>query len=132
MLVLGNIAILAEEKNDKTKRIAEFRRQLDQIEKICAALQEQKKAGGITPEREEMLTTSIRAKFVHRREIKDMLDRIKQINEEIDNNSDLCIRVRRSLFPGVVIKINGEQLVVDKLNGQCVVRMDSDGEIKIR
>ena len=61
-----------------------------------------------------------------------MLDRIKQIDEEIDNNSDLCIRIRRSLFPGVVIKINGEQLVVDKLNGQCVVRMDSDGEIKIR
>ena len=132
MLVLGNVAILAEEKNDKTKRITEFRRQLDQIEKICTALQEQKKAGGITSEREEMLTTSIRAKFVHRREIKDMLDRIKQIDKEIDNNSDLCIRVRRSLFPGVVIKINGEQLVVDKLNGQCVVRMDSDGEIKIR
>lgn len=132
MLVLGNVAILAEEKNEKNKRITEFRRQLDQLEKICKVLQEQKKAGTISPEREEMLTTSIRAKFIHRREIKDMLDRIKQIDEEIDSNSDLCIRVRRSLFPGVVVKINGEQLVVDKLNGQCVVRMGEDGEIKIR
>lgn len=132
MLILGNMAILAEERNELTKKVKEFKHQLDQLEKICAALQEQKKAAPLSQEREEMLTKSIRAKFVHRREIKDMNDRMKQIDDEIDNNSDLCIRVRRSLFPGVVIKINGEQLPVAKMNGQCVVRMGDDGEIKIR
>ncbi len=131
LLVLGNTAVLAEERIDLTKKTEEFVNQIDQLEKICTALQAQKKVAPLTEEREEMLVTSIRAKFVHQRELKAMKRRIAEIDKEIDISNDLKVTVRRSLFPGVSVRINSLQYNVSNVHGQCVVRVGaSDIEVK--
>lgn len=131
-LVLGNTAILAEERFDLVKKISEFETQLDQLEKICTALQKQKKTAALTEDREEMLVTSIRAKFVHQRELKSMKQRIEEINKEIDISNDLKVVVRRAIYPGVSIRINNLQHNVSVTNGQCVAKVGSGGDIEIK
>ncbi len=132
LLVLGNTAILAEERLELVKKISEFENQLDQLEKICTALQKQKKVAPLTEDREEMLVTSIRAKYVHQRELKAMKQRIIDIDKEIDISNDLKVVVRRALYPGVSIRINSLQHNVSATNGQCVARVGNSGDIEIR
>lgn len=131
LLVLGNTAVLAEERIELIKKIGEFENQLDQLEKICTALQAQKKVAPLTEDREEMLVTSIRAKYIHQRELKTMRRRIAEIDKEIDISNDLKVVVRRSLFPGVSIRINSLQCNVSNVHGQCTVRVGAD-DIEIK
>ena len=131
LLVLGNTAVLAEERIELTKKIPEFENQIDQLGKICTALQQQKKVAPLPEDREEMLVTSIRAKFVHQRELKAMKARVAEIDKEIDISNDLRVIVRRSLYPGVAIRINSLQHNVSATHGQCVVRVgESDIEVR--
>ena len=109
-LVLGNTAVLAEERIELEKKIDEFKVQIEQLGLACDALQAQKKAAGSLPEdREEMLVTSIRAKFVHQKQLQEMKRRIEEINKEIDISNDLRVVARRAIYPGVSIRINSLQ-----------------------
>ncbi len=131
-LVLGNTAILAEERIDLEKKVEEFKMQIEQLGMICDALQAQKKAAGSLPEdREEMLVTSIRAKFVHQKQLQDMKRRIEEINKEIDISNDLRVVARRAIYPGVSIRINSLQHNVSSKCGNCVARVGSSGDIEI-
>lgn len=132
LIVLGNTAVLTEERNDLLKKIEEYENKIDQLGKICSTLQHQKKVASLTEDREEMLVTSIRAKYVHQRELKNMRGRIIAIDKEIDVSNDLRVVVKRSLFPGVSIRINSLQHNVEHVNGKCVVRVGSSGEIEIK
>ena len=99
---------------------------------ICDALQAQKKAAGSLPEdREEMLVTSIRAKFVHQKQLQEMKRRIDEINKEIDISNDLRVVARRAIYPGVSIRINSLQHNVSSKCGNCVARVGSSGDIEI-
>ncbi len=131
-LVLGNTAILAEERIELEKKIDEFKLQIEQLGLACDALQAQKKAAGSLPEdREEMLVTSIRAKFVHQKQLKEMKRRIEEINKEIDISNDLRVVARRAIYPGVTIRINSLQYNVSSKCGNCVARVGNSGEIEI-
>lgn len=132
LLVLGNTAILAEERADLIKKIEEYENQIDQLGKICSMLQLQKKAAPLTDDREEMLVTSIRAKYVHQRELKTMKQRVIEIDKEIDISNDRKVIVRRSMFPGVSIRINSLQHNVSGVHGQCVARVGSSGDIEVK
>lgn len=132
LLVLGNTAILAEERAEIIKKIEEYENQIDQLGKICSMLQLQKKAAPLTDDREEMLVTSIRAKYVHQRELKAMKLRVIEIYKEIDISNDRKVIVRRSMFPGVSIRINSLQHNVSGVHGQCVARVGSSGEIEVK
>lgn len=131
-LVLGNTAVLAEERIDLEKKIDEFKLQIEQLGMICDALQAQKKAAGSLPEdREEMLVTSIRAKFVHQKQLQEMKRRIDEINKEIDISNDLRVVARRAIYPGVSIRINSLQYNVSSKCGNCVARVGNSGDIEI-
>ncbi len=131
-LVLGNTAILAEERIELEKKIDEFKLQIEQLGLACDALQAQKKAAGSLPEdREEMLVTSIRAKFVHQKQLQEMKRRVEEINKEIDISNDLRVVARRAIYPGVSIRINSLQYNVSSKCGNCVARVGSSGEIEI-
>lgn len=131
-LVLGNTAILAEERIELEKKVDEFKVQIEQLGMICDALQAQKKAAGSLPEdREEMLVTSIRAKFVHQKQLQEMKRRIDEINKEIDISNDLRVVAKRAIYPGVTIRINSLQHNVSSKCGNCVARVGNSGEIEI-
>ena len=132
LLVLGNVAVLAEEMCDLKKKLKEYENQLNQLEMICTTLQQQKKTAPLTPEREEMLRRSIKAKFGHIGLIKETNERIADIEQEIENTNDLCIKVKRAAFPGVTVRINNSQLVIAQKTGACTIRMNEDKDIVIK
>ncbi|MBP5604984.1 MAG: DUF342 domain-containing protein [Ruminiclostridium sp.] len=132
LIVLGNVAVLAEELIDLKKKVKELEGQLNQLEMVVSTLNQQKKVAPLTPEREEMLKRSVKAKFSHMGSIKETKDRIADIENEIENTNDLCIKVKRAVFPGVTIRINNSQLVVAQKTGACTIRMDEKKDVVIR
>ena len=132
LIVLGNIAVLAEEMNELKQGLKDFENQLHQLEMVVNTLQAQKKVQKLTPEREEMLRRSIKAKFSHLAQIKEMNERISDIEHEIENNNDLCIKVKKAAFPGVTVRINSSQLVVAQKTGPCTIRMNEDKDIVMK
>ena len=125
------MAVLAEERIDIIKRLKELEGQLSQLELICNSLVQQKKAGGLTREREEMLSTSVKAKYTHMRTIKELHTRIEEIEKEIDNTNDLRVIVRRCVYPGVTVRINSSQLILSQQYSMCTIRMNEEREIVI-
>ncbi len=132
LVILGNIAVLAEELGDLKKKLKEYEGQLQQLELVCTTLQQQKKAAPLPPEREEMLKRSIKAKFGHMGLIKETHDRIAEIEHEIENNNDLCVKLKRAVFPGVTFRINNSQYVVTTKSGPGTVQVNDEGDIVIR
>lgn len=132
MIVLGNVAVLAEEMIELKKQLKNYENQLSQLEMVCTTLQQQKKIAPLPPERDEMLKRSIKAKFGHMGLIKETNDRIAEIEHEIENTNDLCVKVKRAAFPGVTVRINNSQLVVAQKTGACTIKMNEDKDVVIR
>ncbi len=132
LVVLGNVAVLAEELAELKKQLKGYESQLTQLEMVCTTLQQQKKVAPLTPEREEMLKRSIKAKFGHMGLIKETNERIADIEHEIENTNDLCVKVKRAAFPGVTVRINNSQLVVAQKTGTCTIRMNEAKDVVIR
>ncbi len=132
LIVLGNVAVLAEELQELKKNLKGYENQLTQLDMVVTTLQQQKKAAPLTPEREDMLKRSIKAKFSHMGLIKETNERIADIEHEIENNNDLCIRVKRAAFPGVTVRINNAQLVVTQKTGACTIKMNEEKDVVIR
>ncbi|MCR4780210.1 MAG: FapA family protein [Ruminiclostridium sp.] len=131
-IILGNIAVLAEECGELKKKLKEYEAQLQQLELVCTTLQQQKKIAPLPPERDEMLKRSIKAKFGHMGLIKETHDRISDIEHEIENSNDLCVKLKRAVFPGVTFRINNSQFVVTTKSGPGTVAVNEDGDIVIR
>lgn len=132
LIVLGNVAVLAEELQDLKKKLKEYEAQLQQLELVCTTLQQQKKVAPLPPERDEMLKRSIKAKFGHMGLIKETHDRMAEIEQEIENNNDLCVKLKRAVFPGVTFRINNSQFVVTTKSGPGTVAVNADGDIMIK
>ncbi len=130
-IVLGNAAVLVEERIELVKKEEDLIVQLDQLGKICDMLQLQKKEAPLSEEREEMLTASIRGKFIHRGEIKKIRQRIREIEDELTSTNDLAVIVRKGIYPGVTVRIAYTQYSVDQIYGKCAVRMNRSGEIQV-
>jgi len=124
--------VLAEELQELKKNLKSYENQLTQLDMVVTTLQQQKKVAPLTPEREDMLKRSIKAKFSHMGLIKETNERISDIEHEIENNNDLCIKVKRAAFPGVTVRINNAQLVVAQKTGACTIRMSEDKDVVIR
>ena len=132
LVVLGNIAVLAEELGDLKKKLKEYEGQLQQLELVCTTLQQQKKIAPLPPERDEMLKRSIKAKFGHMGLIKETHDRIAEIEHEIEDTNDLCIKLKRAVFPGVTVRINNSQLVITTKSGPGTIAVNDEGDVTIR
>lgn len=131
LLVLGNNAVLTEEKLAAEEKITELEKQIHQLEQAIEILKEQKQAAKtLPPEREEMLTASIRGRFVHLGAIKQLKTRITQIDAELAINQDLRVTAKRELFPGVSVRINNTKVMVENHNVRCVAKIGKSGEIE--
>ena len=131
-IVLGNVAVLAEELAELKKSIKEYENQLNQLDMVVTTLQQQKKVAPLTPEREEMLKRSIKAKFGHMGLIKETNERISDIEHEIENTNDLCVKVKRAAFPGVTVRINNAQHVIAQKTGACTIRMNENKDVVVK
>jgi uncharacterized protein (DUF342 family) len=132
-LTLGNGAILCEEKQALEVEEAKLTEQTSKLIQLIDMLNGvKKKSGKLPPENEDMLATAIRQRFKYSNEIKQIGKKIAEIEENLLHNADLHIEVRKSVFPGVTVRIGALSKKVDQRHDRCNIVLDNTGEINLK
>jgi hypothetical protein len=132
-LTLGNGAILAEEKLELEKEEAKITDQINSLVQLIDGLNAVKKKKGELPRHhEDRLASSIRSRFKLSNEIKQIKKRIVQIEESFLDNVNLHIEVRKSIYPGITIRIGEMRKKVENKHDRCRIAIDNSGEIAIK
>ncbi|MCL2036121.1 MAG: FapA family protein [Oscillospiraceae bacterium] len=132
-LTLGNGAILSEEKFVLEKEEAKLSEQTQKLIQIIDTLNDIKKnKGGIPRDKEDMLATAIRSRFQYSNEIKRINKRIAEIEASFLDNANLMIEVRKTIWPGVSVRIGALQKKIENKSDRCRISIDNSGEITVK
>jgi len=127
-ITLGNSAVLTEEKLELSNKIKDLEERTKKLLQVAEILQEHKKNfGQLSADREAMLTTSIRSRFTFQREVKQLSLRIKEIEKELGSAHDQYVVVNKQIWPGVIVRIGTELLIVDRNLSKIMIGKDADG-----
>ncbi|MCL1865796.1 MAG: FapA family protein [Oscillospiraceae bacterium] len=131
-LTLGNGAILMEEKFELEKEEAKLTEQIGKLIQIIDMLNALKKNKGSLPtESEDMLSTAIRTRFKNSNDIKKINKRISEIENSFLDNANLNVEIRKTIWPGVSVKIGALQKKIDIKQDRCRISIDGSGDIGI-
>lgn len=127
-LIVGSRAIASAERLNLEKQVAQLNQNLLQASQAVTYLQEKKKRDGKLPgEQEELLINALRLKVQLDMDKAPMLERIKEINEYMDEKQNLFVQFRRTLYPGVRITIGDYSYSVptEQERGKLVIGQDN-------
>jgi hypothetical protein len=131
-LTLGEGAILSKEKKELEVEEQQLNEKIGQYIQLADALNAaKKKAGSLTRDREEMLSTAIRGRFQMSTEIKKIKKRIAEIESSFLDNASLAVEIRKTVFPGVSVRIGEERKKIEKEWDRCRIAINNSGEITI-
>ncbi|MCL1832488.1 MAG: FapA family protein, partial [Oscillospiraceae bacterium] len=133
-LTLGEGAVLAKEKKELEVEEQQLNEKIAQYTELSEALNAAKKkaSGGVMPpDREEMLKTAIRGRFQMSTQVKKIKKRIAEIEESFLDNAALNVEIRKTIYPGVSVRISEQRKKIDKEWDRCRVKIDNTGEIVV-
>lgn len=132
-LTLGNNAMLNEERSRILASYENTKRQIYQLMQTAEILTRQKKQNGsLIPEREEMLTSAIKNRFLLQKELKYMQQRIDEIDESMRVSHNRSVICKKELYPGTTVHINTSKITLDRVYNRCRVTLNNEGEVEIR
>lgn len=130
-LIMGNIAMLADEKALLEKKVEKIDDEINQINLSVSYLQQKKKTlGRLDQKMEDYLNSIIRSRVQKNMEKNPILRRIQDIERKIKGSEKITITVKQSLYPNVKIFLANYVLVTEQEYGRAFIYADTDG-IKI-
>ena len=129
-IVVGDNAVLKEERDGLQKQISEADNQIDSMTKIIDFLNEKKKEIRKLPEdKEEILGKMLKNRIQWQVTKKNLSKRIAEIDETLSVKQFLNVECKGELFPGVKITISDSTLEVKKELRRLKVYLNGSGEI---
>ena len=125
--------MLNEERSRILASYENTKRQIYQLMQTAEILTRQKKQyGSLIPEREEMLTSAIKNRFLLQKELKYMQQRIDEIDESMRVSHNRSVICKKELYPGTTVHINTSKITLDRVYNRCRVTLNNEGEVEIR
>ncbi len=131
-IVVGDNAILTEEKERLTARIAELNGDEEKCNKILEFLElKRKQLGSLPPDKTEIFNSAAKTILMARTERTQLNARIEDIDVQLQTKQNISVSCRKELNPGVKIVINDNVLTINDLYQHCEIGLGNDG-IEIR
>lgn len=127
-IVLGDNAIMFEEKNRallEIKRLEEEIIKCGQIMDFLAAKKKELKT--LPPDKEEMFSNAFKTKIVRQKEKSVIERKIEEIDVHLREKQDIGVNCKREMFPGVTIIINDSAYTVNDMIKTCRITLSDDG-----
>ena len=126
-LTVGDNAIMLEEMSECEKKLKDFDFKILRCTQAVEFLTAKKKESPLPPDKEEMLSNSIKAKIILGMERKKVEQRIENIKVYLENKQNLSITVKKELYPGTKIIINDLVFQVNDKYQFCRIYLGEDG-----
>ncbi len=127
-ITLGNNAVLSEERDQLENDIKTMDDKSEQLGKILVTLGEIAKKGKLPPEREQLKAEALRSRLKLQSEIKKIKMRISEIDDILQLTQNLSIACKRTIYPGVTLRINNCVLQVNAAQSRARATVEN-GEI---
>lgn len=129
-IVVGDNALIFEEKNSIEKRISELDNQVHQFDQIIEFLKEKAKTEKLPPEKEEMRGKVIKSKYTLLSEKKILKARIDEIDERLAIRQALRFDCKKVAYHGVKINISGSTYRVTADTHKVSFHLNQAGEVE--
>ncbi|MGN1416074.1 MAG: FapA family protein [Oscillospiraceae bacterium] len=130
-VVIGDNAMISEEKASLEKRIDEIDKQVLQCTQIVDFLNEKlRQLKKIPPDKEEMRGKAIKTKYTLQAEKKQVQNRIKEIDERLAVKQFLRFDVRGVVYPGVKVILSGSTYTVEGEMRRVSFHLNEEGELQ--
>ncbi|HOV41348.1 MAG TPA: FapA family protein [Oscillospiraceae bacterium] len=127
-IIVGDNAIMLEEKSEALKRLSELENQILRCSQVVDFLtQKKKQLGKIPPEREDMLNAAIKQKLINQAEKAKLQARIKEIEKYLENKQNLSVTCKKELYPGTKIIINDLVFQANATYQYCKIYLGEEG-----
>ena len=127
LVTVGDNAIMLEEMDDCNKKLHEIDFQILRCTQAIDFLNEKKKIMTLPPEKEELLSSSVKSRIMLNMEKKKITSRIEEIKAYLENKENLSITCKKELYPGTKIIINDFVFAVNDKYQYCKIFLDEDG-----
>lgn len=132
IIVIGDNAIMLEERDAITKKIEHTVLEEEKCIKIVEFLKSKKdQMGGLPEDKLNYLNSAAKTIIMARIERETLEKRVEEIEEYLKTKQDLAVICRKELNPGTKIIINDSVLFVNSLYQFCQVGLGNDG-IEVR
>ena len=106
-IILGDNAIMFEEKNRTLLEIKRIEEDILKCAQIMDFLTEKKKLlKTLPPDKEELFSNAFKTKIVRLKDKAGLERKISEIDEHLRERQELGVSCRREMFPGVTVTIN--------------------------
>lgn len=127
-IVIGENAILLQEKTNLENRCEELREEEEKCTKIVEFLTLKKQELGQLPQDKlDVMTLAAKNILMSRNETTQINVRINEIDDYLQQKQDLSVTCRKELYPGVRITINDVVLNITTLYQYCKAGIGDDG-----
>lgn len=123
-VVLGNDAILCEQKLVLENEIVKHEENVKQLMKVEKLLGEMRKKAPLPKDKEEVYINATKNKYGFLGKIKKIKVQIALIDEQLKLVQNLCVDVKGTVHPGVKLNIGQEILVIEQESVRCRIRMN--------
>lgn len=130
VIVVGDNAIMTQEKNELLSNIEKMEAEIDNCSKIAEFLQQKAKIyGGLTADKIKIYKSAKNTIILKTKDIKEMKQRIAEIDKYLETKQNLSVTCRKELNPGVKIVINDTVYQVNTVYQHCIVGLGDDGVV---
>lgn len=128
LIVVGDNAIMMEEKNGLMKKLENIQNEITNCAKITEFLElKAKQYGGLTAEKIAIYKSAKNTIIVKSKDLREIELRIAEIDTYLQIKQNLSVSCRKELNPGVKIIINDTVFVVNTPYQHCIVGLGEDG-----
>ncbi|MFA5657799.1 MAG: FapA family protein [Oscillospiraceae bacterium] len=127
-IVVGDNAILTEEKDRLEIRIKELNGDIEKCNKILEFLAMKKQQlGSLPPDKIEILNSAAKTITMAQSEVEQLTQRIDEIDVALQTKQNISVVCRKELNPGVKIVLNDTVFSVNTLYQHCEICLGDDG-----
>lgn len=115
-ITVGNNAVLTGERATAVVRLEKLQGAVEQLTKVIDMLAEKQKQGKtLSPRHEQLRSESVRTRILTQKEIKKILDRIDEIDNELAHKQQISIVCKGRLYPGTTLHIDAYTYAVTEV-----------------
>ncbi len=128
LIVVGDNAIMLQEKNVLSAKLETISTEVENCNKIISFLQSKaKQLGELPQDKIDILKSATTTIIMKKRDKENLQSRIDEIDDYLKTKQNISLSCRKQMNPGTKVVINDQVFVVNTVYDHCILGLGKDG-----